>query len=329
MKHITRFAFVAALAASAPSHAQTSEPTPAVTDVLRGTNAVATTAAATSSSDARDLAFGAYQRGYYITAFKEAMTRIKANEQDAPAMTLIGQLYSEGLTVKRDLAEAARWFKLGSDRGDRQATFQLAVAALEGSGIAKDKTYAKQLFEKAAAQGHPGALYNLGVLAVENNGVAPDFVKAADLFRRSALAGDPDAAYSLGILYKQGKGVPPDAKQAAEWLKRAADDHNIAGMVEYAIMLFNGDGIDPDESAAAHLMLKAAARNNPVAQNRVARILVAGRGLSKDMVEAMKWHLLARAGGLKDAWLDSQLAGLSNQERQSVEDALRRYVANQ
>ena len=44
------------------------------------------------------------------------------------------------------------------------------------------------------------------------------------------------------------------------------------------------------------------------------------------MIEAMKWHLLARAGGLKDAWLDSQLAALSNQEKQSVEEALRKYV---
>jgi TPR repeat protein len=100
-------------------------------------------------------------------------------------------------------------------------------------------------------------------------------------------------------------------------------------MVEYAIMLFNGEGIARDETAGAHLMLKAAARNNPVAQNRVARILAAGRGLPKDMTEAMKWHLLARAGGLKDAWLDSQLAGLSNQEKQGVEEAVRKYVASQ
>jgi TPR repeat protein len=100
-------------------------------------------------------------------------------------------------------------------------------------------------------------------------------------------------------------------------------------MVEYAIMLFNGEGIERDETAAAHLMLKAAARNNPVAQNRVARVLAAGRGLPKDMIEAMKWHLLARAGGLKDAWLDSQLAGLSNEQKQGVEEAVRRYVANQ
>jgi hypothetical protein len=47
------------------------------------------------------------------------------------------------------------------------------------------------------------------------------------------------------------------------------------------------------------------------------------------MVEAMRWHLLARAGGLKDGWLDTQLNSLSAQERQAVEEAVRRYVASQ
>ncbi|GAC1340775.1 MAG: tetratricopeptide repeat protein [Beijerinckiaceae bacterium] len=319
MKHALTLAALAVALASSGLHAQT------------GGATLTPSGQPLPSSQAYlpDLAFGAYQRGYYVTALREAMNRVQANDKDAPAMTLIGELYSQGLTVRRDPAEAAHWYKLASERGDRQATFQLAVAAMEGNGIAKDRDYAKQLFEKAAAQGHPGALYNLGIMAIENNGVVPDFPKAADLFRRSALAGDPDAAYSLGILYKQGKGVSQDNAQAAEWLKRAADNNNTPGMVEYAIMLFNGEGIERDETAGARLMLKAAARNNAVAQNRVARILAAGRGLPKDMVEAMKWHLLARTSGLKDAWLDSQLAALSPEEKQGVEEAVRRYVANQ
>ncbi len=78
-----------------------------------------------------------------------------------------------------------------------------------------------------------------------------------------------------------------------------------AAEVEYAIMLFNGVGTDKDEAAAARLFLKAAAANNPIAQDRVARLLVAGRGIKQNVVEAMKWHVLARAAGEKDAWLDA------------------------
>ena len=93
-------------------------------------------------------------------------------------------------------------------------------------------------------------------------------------------------------------------------------------------MLFNGDGMEKDEAAAARYFLKAASTNNPVAQNRLARLLVVGRGTPRNMVEAMKWHLLARSAGLQDEWLDSQLANLSPRERVAVDDAVRKYVSS-
>ena len=52
-----------------------------------------------------------------------------------------------------------------------------------------------------------------------------------------------------------------------------------------------------NETAAAQLFLKAAHRGSPVAQDRLARILMAGRGLPADPTEAIKWHIIAKAGG--------------------------------
>jgi TPR repeat protein len=278
---------------------------------------------------APDLAFGAYQRGYYVTALREAMKRVEANPDDGAAMTLIAELYQQGLGVRSDAVEAARWLKLGAEHGDRQAIFLLAVADLNGNGVPKDRAGAKALFQKAAAENHPAALYNLGVMALENNtGVAADFQKAARYFKQAAELGDPDGAYGLGILYRNGTGVEKSDKLAAEWIARAADEDNIPAQVEYAIMLFNGIGVEKDETAAARLFLKAAARNNPVAQNRVARLLATGRGIPKDMVDAMKWHILARTAGIKDDWLDSKLAELSPAEREAVNTAVHQYVGN-
>lgn len=277
--------------------------------------------------NAPDLAFGAYQRGYYMTALAEAMKRIAANPDDAAAMTLVGELYAEGLSVRRDSTEAVRWYTLASDRGDRQATFRLALAKLVGDGAPKDRDGAQKLFEKAAAQGHPGALYNLGVMAIENSGgVAPDFAKAAKLFEQAAELSDSDAAYALGLLYRNGTGVEKSDERAAEWIARSAKDNNVPAEIEYAIMLFNGVGAPKDETAAAKLFLKAAARDNPVAQNRAARVLAAGRGLPKDMVEAMKWHILARAAGINDPWLDGELTRLSPKEKEAVQAAVRQYM---
>jgi uncharacterized protein len=281
-----------------------------------------------SSGPAPDLAYGAYQRGYYATALREAMKRLASDPKDGPAMTLIAEIYKDGVSVKRDPAEAARWYRLGADVGDRQATFALGIMMLNGApGVTKDRTAALSLFEKAAVQGHAGALYNLGVMAIEGDGSSgPDFVRAADFFHRSAEAGDEDGAYSYGVLLRDGRGVPLDITAAAHWLKRAADGGIIAGQVEYAIMLFNGVGVAKDEAEAAKLFLKAAAKNNPIAQNRLAHLYATGRGVPLDPVQAAAWHRFAKAAGIEDAQLDALTASLSKAQMAEVEQVVRRQA---
>jgi uncharacterized protein len=286
-----------------------------------------TSAAAAPNPDA-DLAFGAYQRGMFATALREATARVSSNPADAPAMTLIGEIYRDGVTVKRDDAEAARWYRLASDLGDRAAQFQLGMMLLQGAeGVNADRAGAKVLLEKAAAQGHSGALYNLAVVAIEGDADSkPDFTKAADLFHRAAEAGDDNAAYSYGILLRQGRGVPLDIGEAAVWLKRASDGGIIAGQVEYAIMLFNGIGVDKDEAGAAKLFTKAAAHNNPIAQNRLAHLYANGRGVPKDLVRAAAWQRFAKAAGIEDKELDATLDKLPPQDQAKVEEFVRRQV---
>lgn len=57
-----------------------------------------------------DVAFAAYQRGYYVTALREAMKSLTANPKNATAMTLIGEIYRAGAGVKPDSIEAEHWY---------------------------------------------------------------------------------------------------------------------------------------------------------------------------------------------------------------------------
>ena len=272
-----------------------------------------------------DLAFGAYQRGYYLTALREAEKRLAANPKDAAAMTLVGEIYHDGFAVKRDDAEAARWWKLASMFGDAGGAYEYGVALISGAGVAPDKAAAKQHFAKAAEKGIAGALYNLGVLALQrDDGKDPDFSTAAGLFRRAAEAGDAEAAYSYGVLARKGQGVPLDTDEAARWLKRAADENVIAGQVEYGIMLFNGVGVAKDEAGAARLFLLAASRRNPIAQNRLAHLYMTGRGVAKDVVRAALWNGLAKAAGLADDKLDAAIGVLTPEQLEQVKDLARR-----
>src|SRR5439155_2840355 len=77
----------------APAEAQRAKPAPQP--------AAPATTQAIAASDEPDLAFGAFQRGLYLTAFREATKRVE-DKGDIKAMTLLAELYADGLGVASD-----------------------------------------------------------------------------------------------------------------------------------------------------------------------------------------------------------------------------------
>jgi TPR repeat protein len=147
------------------------------------------------------------------------------------------------------------------------------------------------------------------------------------LFRIAADAGNPEAQYALAICYKEGRGVAQDVTEAARLLAASARSGNIDAEVEYAIALFNGTGVAKDEAASAAILRKAALKGSPIAQNRLARVLAAGRGLPADPVEATKWHVISKAGGTTDLFLDDFVRKLTPEQREAGEAAAKPWLA--
>src|SRR5690606_8873837 len=139
----------------------------------------------TLPSDRNDLAYGAYQRGLYVSALKHATARVEANRNDAAAMTLLGELYAQGLAVPQNFTEAASWYRLAHERGDANATFALAMLTMDGLGVPKDRAQAEALLEQAAAKGHPVACYNLALLLLPRHTEGGD-ARAVELLQRAA-----------------------------------------------------------------------------------------------------------------------------------------------
>ena len=272
-----------------------------------------------------DLAYGAYQRGHFLTAFAEATKRANAN--DPKAMALLGDLYANGYGVARDDKKALEWYQLATARGDPAGTFALAMFRLSGRGGQRDPETATKLLADASRLGHPAATYDLGLLYLQGEQFPQDFVRAAALFRAAANAGSAEAQYALATLYKEGRGVAKDPVEAAKLMAAAAAADYTDAQVEYAIALFNGNGVAKDEAASAILMRKAALKGSPIAQNRLARLLATGRGLAANPVEAAKWHLIARAGGITDLWLDGFLQQIKPTEREAGEKAAKPWLA--
>ena len=102
-----------------------------------------------------DAAYGAYQAGHYRRALAEALKRIEADSSDAAAMTLLGELYRQGLGVPPDQKVATEWYERAETRGDINAAFALATQLLDEKSGKRDPARAGALLEKAAAAGHP------------------------------------------------------------------------------------------------------------------------------------------------------------------------------
>jgi hypothetical protein len=73
-------------------------------------------------------------------------------------------------------------------------------------------------------------------------------------------------------------------------------------------------------------LLKAARRGSPIAQNRLARVFASGRGLPADPVEAMKWHLISKAGGTTDIFLDEFTQKQPPSVREAAEKAAKPWL---
>ena len=146
---------LAALSAPVLAQPKKSPPTPSA----------APNAAANANAGNADLAYGAFQRGYYLTALAEATKRVKQN--DPAAMTLLGEIYAQGLGVGRDDVKSAQWYKLAAARGDRDAMFALAMFNFEGRAGPRNPGEAARMLAAAAKLGHAPAAYDLGLLYLQ------------------------------------------------------------------------------------------------------------------------------------------------------------------
>ena len=264
-----------------------------------------------------DYAYGAYQRGYFLTAFAIALE--EAHKGDTAAQTLLGELLSKGLGVRQDHAEAAGWYKLAAERGDREALYALGRYFLEGRGVDQDFQKAAGLFEAAGDAGLSIAWRELAYLVLQGKGRDKKPTLGAAYLRKAASRGDMDAQFALGGLYMEGVGVARSETESARWYAEAARNGHVAAQIEYAIALFNGRGVVKDEAVAARWLLQAAQSGNPVAQIRLAKVLAEGRGVEKNERAAAKWYMLARTGGLRDDQMDDWLLTIDADKRKQAE----------
>ncbi len=171
--------------------------------VLVGCNNLWIQPVATEQDIAQDLNEGlaAYNRNDYTTAL--SLWKPRAEQGNATAQNYIGNMYSNGIGVTKDEAEAVKWYRKSSDQNNAYGQGNLAIMYENGRGINKDETEAIRLYELALS-----------------NPTATDEVKqyATNMLARIKMGTDPTLACTAKIGVNgelkmlQGKVVFTDVK---------------------------------------------------------------------------------------------------------------------
>ncbi|KAB0678748.1 tetratricopeptide repeat protein [Aureimonas leprariae] len=311
-----------ASAQKAPQDLSTQKP-PEARTLPTPTAAPRDEAPADAATPARDRAYGALQRGMYLTALQLALPLAKLG--DPVAQTLLGEIYGRGLGVPRSDAEAARWYGAAAASGNPDGQFRYALMLLDGSAGRTDPAAARDLMKAAADAGIPLAAYNFGQMLIEESPVA-GFTEALPYFQKSAQAGVSDAQYAMAQIYAYGRGVSqPDIPKARAYLLASARGGNVTGQVEFGIWLINGKGGRKDVAAGAGWLRRAAARGNPIAMNRLAHLYKDGIGVAASKVEAGKWSVLAKRADNDDASLDDFFRKLDDDTKKAALEAANKF----
>lgn len=270
-----------------------------------------------------DMAYGAFQRGYYLTA--RQLAEPLANLGDPAAQVLLGEIYLRGLGVARNAKEAAKWYKAAAETGNATGQFHYALLLLGGSGgVEKDVAKARDLMKAAADAGDPMAEFNYGEMLIQAS-PAGGFKEAKAYFEKSAEAGIPDAQYALSQLYAYGRGVDKDLAKARQWLGSAAAKGYAAAQIEFGIWLINGKGGPAEAKEGFQWLKRAGERGNPIAMNRLAHLYKDGIGVAADKVEAAKWSVLAKRADNTDPVLDDFFRGLDEAAQKAGLEAANRF----
>jgi len=172
---------------------------------------------------------------------RAAFLRGLAEDGEAEAQTLYGQLLLDGNGVAKDEVAGFAWFNRAAAQAHLMALNMVGRCYDLGWGTAVDKTRAADCYRIAAERGLDWAMYNYATLLALGHGVAEDKEAALAWFEKAAKLGPSligaKAINFVGSFHEDGWVVSRDLTKAARLYERAAEGGDFRGMFNHARML--------------------------------------------------------------------------------------------
>ena len=166
-----------------------------------------------------------------------------ARKGDRRSQFLLGEIFSHGLGVDVNRAQAMRWHRSAAHKAEASTQYKLAQLYIENQNDAR----AIVLLEAAALSGHKEASNDLGWMIVEGRAVQKG--SALDWFLRAARQEHRAAALNIAALYSRGLEVEQNNRLAYMW-RLIAEKLDGQGKEIEAKQVFAAD-LTPDERKQA------------------------------------------------------------------------------
>lgn len=238
-----------------------------------------------------DLCVGA--TAYEAEDFDQAMRHLipLAEDGDATAQFLVGQMYQYGRGVSRAGPRASEWYRKAAAQGHNGARLHLGFMYAEGLGVPLNTDIATQWFEAAALNGCVEAQVYLGKRMEALNALDPDReAEAMKWLRLAADRGSAEGQFWLGYFYAFSYKYR-DVDEALAWYRRAANQ----GLAEAQYRLGNRywlDGDAPEDRVLAYVWVERSAEQGH--DRALARL--------PEVVASLDSGQLARARELASDW---------------------------
>lgn len=200
-----------------------------------------------------------------------------------------------GPDLGSDLQEqAVRTLQLHAEAGDMSAQASLGSWYLNGQYVEKDEQEALKWLTRAATSGHADAQFAVGEMWARGLGTQKSLEVASGWYERAALQGHGKAMAQLGHLYMTGRGAPQDDEKAFYWFRLAAEqEEDFNGQNALGFLYHEGRGTERNLELAAKWFQRSAEQGSHWAQANMGECYMKGEGVPKDLLEALKWYLIA------------------------------------
>jgi TPR repeat protein/transcriptional regulator with XRE-family HTH domain len=151
-----------------------------------------------------------------------------AEAGDINCMEQLAEMYDQGMFVRQDYAEAAKWNRKAAEGGHTAAAVNLGGQYEQGRGVAQDYQQAMYWYIKSDTVpnpfgvGNPWAKVAIGDLYKKGLGVGQSYAEAVKWYQEAEALIFPLAYYRLGECYENGWGVERSLVKALEYYEKAA-----------------------------------------------------------------------------------------------------------